>query len=112
LEGHEGEKSVAGMISIPISSVLEIVLHAPISREYIPGILAPPPKVPHPIVSTSCIIGQTEVVVKGQFKRTLPNIGTPVHPPDVEILEISISTMREVILGLLIGQGSVGGAKL
>ena len=75
-------------------------------------VVVPPPKVLQPVVKTSWIIGQTEVLVSGQFNKTFPKIGIPVHPPFVVILVMSIFTSSEVIPGLLIPHGSAGGSKL
>jgi hypothetical protein len=52
------------------------------------------------------------VLVSGQFNKTFPKIGIPVHPPFVVILVMSIFTSSEVIPGLLIPHGSAGGSKL
>ena len=112
VEGHKAEKSVAGMISTPITSVALIALQVAMSREYIPVTDEPPPKVLHPGVSTSWMIGQTEVLFKEQFNNIFPNNGIPEQSTDELILIISMFTTNDVMDGLLMPHGRIGGSKL
>ena len=110
--GQPAAPSIAGTISTPIVFVALLDTPQPSTfSEYIPVAVVPDPKL-HPGDNTSCTIGQTEVVVSGQFNKTFPNTGKFVQPPEPLMAIRSMLITNEVKEGLFIPHGRTGGSKL